>query len=230
MSYVVEEAVNRNDPESLRRYSSRNSTGGIRASTPIPAAQPYYALQEKQLPPLYPQTIWTRIIEKYRHGKLMLVAAGCAGVMLVMFVVLGTLGVFKNQVYRDKLGLPSIGKTRYEGESSGTATPGHFDMSGKGDGTYYDPGVGITACGGSFTAQDMICALNHVDYGQYANPNDSPVCGACIIVTGPAGTAKAYIQDECPGCGRGSVDLSPAVFGAIGNFNDGRIPVSWKPC
>ncbi|KAF7729463.1 hypothetical protein EC973_004443 [Apophysomyces ossiformis] len=225
-----EVVANRNNLDDLRRYSSRHSAAGIRTSTPIPAAQPYYSLQEKELPPLYPQTIWTRIADKYRHGKLMLIGAGWTGILIVTLVVLGTLGVFRNQVYRDKLGLPSVGKTKYPGESTGTATPGHFDMSGKGDGTYYDPGVGLTACGGYFTAQDMMVALNHVDYGQYANPNESPVCGACIIVTGPLGSAKAYIQDECPGCGQGSLDLSPAVFAMVGNFNDGRIPVSWKPC
>lgn len=36
---------------------------------------------------------------------------------------------------------------------------------------------------------------NSYDYGNYADPNQSPVCGACIIVTGPLGAAKATIQD-----------------------------------
>jgi hypothetical protein len=34
-----------------------------------------------------------------------------------------------------------------------------------------------------------------VDYGRYADPNESPACGACIVVTGPLGTTKASIQD-----------------------------------
>lgn len=103
------------------------------------------------------------------------------------------------------------------------------------------------------------------------------MCGACIEITGPLGTAKATIEDQvrgdddreiievshhhpifqCPVCGRGrvvtcatqdepeglmarffffftattgSVDMSPAVYGKVGDFNQGRIPVSWKPC
>ncbi|CAO3648562.1 unnamed protein product [Cunninghamella echinulata] len=178
----------------------------------------------------YPNTIWTRFIEKYRLGKGILVGSGMAGVFIIMFIVLGALGVFKNAEYRGLAGIPSVGTTKYEGDSWGTAAEGHFDMGGKGDGTYYDPGVGTTSCGTSFTAQDSIVALNHVDYGRYADPNQSPVCGACIEVTGPLGTAKATIQDMCPGCGRGSLDLSPAVFGKVGDFVDGRIPVSWKAC
>ncbi|KAL1933159.1 hypothetical protein VTP01DRAFT_8837 [Rhizomucor pusillus] len=177
-----------------------------------------------------PVTIWTRIADRFRFGKLLLVGAGLVGVFAVMFIVLGTLEVFKNRNYRAFLPGASVGQSEYPGDSWGTVSEGHFDLSGKGDGTYYDPGVGLTSCGTSYTAQDMIVALNRVDYGSYANPNDSPVCGACIEITGPLGTAKATIEDQCPVCGRGSVDMSPAVYGKVGDFNQGRIPVSWKPC
>lgn len=34
------------------------------------------------------------------------------------------------------------------------------------------------------------------DYGDYADPNESPVCGACIQIRGPLGSAKATIQDK----------------------------------
>lgn len=34
-----------------------------------------------------------------------------------------------------------------------------------------------------------------MDYGEYVNPNESPVCGACIKITGPLGSVKATIQD-----------------------------------
>ncbi|CAO3692606.1 unnamed protein product [Rhizopus stolonifer] len=152
--------------------------------------------------------------------------------MIIMLAVLGGLGVYKNRRYRSTVGAISIGQTKYKGDSWGTALPGNFTMGGQGDGTYYDPGVGITACGGQFTASDMIVALNGYDYGDYANPNESPVCGACIIVTGSLGSAKATIQDECPstGCGRGSLDLSPAVFSEVGDFAAGRIAVNWTHC
>lgn len=85
----------------------------------------------------YPNTIWTRFIEKHRFGKEILVGAGMTGVFIIMFIVLGTLGVFKNAEYRGLAGIPSVGTTKYNGDSWGTSTPGHFDMGGKGDGTYY---------------------------------------------------------------------------------------------
>ncbi|KAI9014495.1 RlpA-like double-psi beta-barrel-protein domain-containing protein-containing protein [Phycomyces nitens] len=179
---------------------------------------------------LPPDTLWTRLINKYRYGRLGLIALGIIGVLVVMFIILGTLDVFKNELYRTRLGLPSIGKTKYKGSSSGTATEGDFNISGQGDGTYYDPGVGYTACGTQFTAQDYVAALNHVDYGVYENPNESPVCGACIKVTGELGTVKVTIQDMCPGCERGSLDLSPAAFSKIDDISKGRVPVSWTPC
>ncbi|KAI7860839.1 RlpA-like double-psi beta-barrel-protein domain-containing protein-containing protein [Circinella umbellata] len=201
------------------------------SSSNIPRTQAYHNLEnEKELPALLPSTIWTRIADRYRFGKWLVVGAGLFGIFAVMFIVLGTLDVLRNRKYRSELGLGSVGKTKYDGESWGTAAEGHFDMGGKGDGTYYDPGVGILSCGTSYTAQDMVLALNYIDYGDYANPNESPVCGACIKVTGPLGSAKATVQDKCPGCGRGSLDLSPAVFDKVGDFTDGRIPVSWEAC
>lgn len=176
-----------------------------------------------------PPTIWTRFNAKFRFGKLILVGLGAFGVILIMFIVIGTLGVFKNQRYRNEAGI-SIGKPKYPGTSSGAWATN--DMNGQGDGTYYDPGVGLTACGTSFTAEDYIVAMNAYDFGASANPNESPTCGKCVIISGPKGSQKAMVQDICPatGCGRGSVDLTPAVFSKVGDFDDGRIPISWKQC
>ncbi|ORX52465.1 hypothetical protein DM01DRAFT_1336837 [Hesseltinella vesiculosa] len=205
------------------------------ATAPLPSLpqdDPFNSIHEAKssLHDIVPSTIWTRFVDKYRFGRLILIAGGIAFEFLVMFVVLGSLGVFQNAEYRSLLGMPSVGSSQNPGNSWGTSSPGNFNMGGEGDGTYYDPGVGLTSCGGQFTAQDMIVALNHIDYGRYADPNQSPACGACIVVTGPLGSAKATIQDMCPGCGRGSVDMSPAVFGKVGNFVDGRIAIKWQSC
>ena len=107
------------------------------SSSTIPESQAYHQLEkEKELPPLLPSTIWTRIAEKYRFGKLLLVGGGLFGIFAVMLIVLGTLDVFRNRSYRSKLGI-SVGTSKYEGDSWGTATEDKFDMGGKGDGTYY---------------------------------------------------------------------------------------------
>ncbi|KAI9244064.1 hypothetical protein BY458DRAFT_561082 [Sporodiniella umbellata] len=179
-----------------------------------------------------PPTIWTKFNKRFRFGKALLVSLGFVGIIAITLAVLGGLGVYKNRRYKGAVGVTSIGQTKYKGDSWGTALPGNFNMGGQGDGTYYDPGVGLTSCGGQFTASDSIVALNSYDYGSYADPNESPVCGACIIVEGPNGKAKATIQDKCPstGCGRGSLDLSPAVFSQVGDFFYGRIAVNWTHC
>ncbi|KAI9486325.1 MAG: RlpA-like double-psi beta-barrel-protein domain-containing protein-containing protein [Benjaminiella poitrasii] len=207
------------------------------AELPNSSIHPFGAMQDNtsqmtERDPLIvpPPTIWARFNSKYRFGKQILVASGAMAIFVVMFIVLGTLGVFKNKRYRNEIGISSIGKTKYPGHSSGSWESN--TKEGEGDGTYYDPGVGLTACGTTFTAEDYIVAMNAYDFGESANPNESPVCGACIIVTGPNGSQKAQVQDICPasGCGRGSVDMTPAVFNKIGDINAGRIPVSWKQC
>ncbi|OBZ88586.1 hypothetical protein A0J61_03365 [Choanephora cucurbitarum] len=177
-----------------------------------------------------PPTIWTKFNDRFKFGKYILLGAGIFSIFLIMFIVLGTLGVFKNQRYRNELGISSIGHTKYPGDSWGEWSEG--SKGGKGDGTYYDPGVGLTACGTSFTATDYIVAMNAYDFGQSANSNESPVCGVCVIITGPKGSQKAQIQDICPstGCGRGSVDLTPAVFNQVGDIDAGRININWTQC
>lgn len=120
-----------------------------------------------------PPTVWTKFNARFRFGKCILVAAGACGIFIVMFIVIGTLGVFKNTRYRAEAGI-SIGTTKYPGNSSGAWA--NNDMSGQGDGTYYgkhissfeddllfilyvDPGVGLTACGTQFTSEDYIVAM-----------------------------------------------------------------------
>lgn len=81
-----------------------------------------------------PPTIWTKFNAKFRFGKIILVALGACGIIMVMFIVIATLGVFKNQRYRNEAGI-SIGTTKYPGDSSGSWA--NHNMSGQGDGTYY---------------------------------------------------------------------------------------------
>ncbi len=36
------------------------------------------------------------------------------------------------------------------------------------------------------------------------------------------------IQDECPGCAYGSLDLSPAAFSHIADLRQGRVHIEWQ--
>ncbi|KAJ2120640.1 hypothetical protein IW147_004929 [Coemansia sp. RSA 720] len=113
--------------------------------------------------------------------------------------------------------------------SSDTAPTSGGGSSGEtfsGDGTYYTPGLG--SCGKTNTDSDLIAAINAPQYGTYANPNLAEVCGKCALVKGSKGEVKVTITDRCPVCKHGDIDLSPSAFEKIGEFDDGRIPITWS--
>lgn len=61
-----------------------------------------------------------------------------------------------------------------------------------------------------------------------ANWDASGICGTCLSVTGPKGTIKVMVVDNCPGCERDHLDLFQNAFSDIGNLDDGVIDISWN--
>lgn len=56
---------------------------------------------------------------------------------------------------------------------------------------------------------DWIVAQNSAQFGSsYPSPN----CGKSITISYGGVTAVATIQDECPSCGYGSLDMSRGLF------------------
>ncbi|KAK9728052.1 hypothetical protein K7432_001368 [Basidiobolus ranarum] len=100
----------------------------------------------------------------------------------------------------------------------------------KGDGTYYNPSVGVSACGLNAADTELVAAINAPQWGASANPNNSPSCGRCVKITGPNGTVMAKIIDKCPSCAYGSMDLSPTTFDKIANRSQGRVNITWGYC
>ena len=112
-------------------------------------------------------------------------------------------------------------------EQSGTANLMKRQLSG--DGTNYDLTVGKTACGGQYSNSDYIAAFPRSTFQVTANPNNSPTCGKCILVSGTKGSHVATIEDICDGCKGDDVDMSPVLFEAtVGELGLGRKTVSWK--
>ncbi|PVU93501.1 hypothetical protein BB561_003255 [Smittium simulii] len=103
-----------------------------------------------------------------------------------------------------------------------------------GDGTYYDPGVGIGACGNLNNNDQAVVAMNTFQYGATPNPNNAPICGKCVKITatGPGANKNvsviAKVVDRCPVCKFGDVDMSESVFLKISPLAKGRIPISWS--
>ncbi|KAK9763683.1 hypothetical protein K7432_009425 [Basidiobolus ranarum] len=99
-----------------------------------------------------------------------------------------------------------------------------------GDGTYYSPSVGTSACGTTSADTELVAAINAPQWGASANPNNSPSCGKCAKVTGPNGTVTVKIVDKCPSCAYGSLDLSPTAFSKIASLDAGRVQITWSYC
>ncbi|CAG8554498.1 15221_t:CDS:2 [Funneliformis mosseae] len=97
-----------------------------------------------------------------------------------------------------------------------------LQMNGKGDGTFYDPGIGIGACGKINTADEFIGAMNAQQFGV------SPICGKCVNITGPKGSVKVKIVDKCSKCKFGDIDISPVAFNAISDGSQDRISITWE--
>ena len=91
-----------------------------------------------------------------------------------------------------------------------------------GEATYYNLDV-LGHCGlERQQGEILIGAMNNIDY------NAAMACGACVQVTGPKGTIKIRIIDECPECKVGDIDLQEEAFAQIANLIDGRVKVTWK--
>jgi hypothetical protein len=65
-------------------------------------------------------------------------------------------------------------------------------------------------------------AMNHTDYDTAA------ACGTWVHIWGPTGEVTAFIDDECPECKPGDIDLGPNTFAKIGDLGAGRIPIKWR--
>ncbi|PIL26472.1 hypothetical protein GSI_12230 [Ganoderma sinense ZZ0214-1] len=100
-----------------------------------------------------------------------------------------------------------------------------------GDATYYNTGLG--SCGVFNTDADFIVAVDiHTIQsfpGAGTNPNLNPMCGRQMKVTAANGkSVTVTVEDTCPTCAVGSVDLSPVAFQQLADLAVGRLHnVSW---
>ncbi|KAI0718970.1 hypothetical protein C8T65DRAFT_736997 [Cerioporus squamosus] len=79
--------------------------------------------------------------------------------------------------------------------------PRAADISG--DATYYEPNGGLGACGSPIQNSDFAVALSSDQYSGGSN------CGRRINVQYQGKSVEATVEDLCPGCASGSIDLTP---------------------
>ncbi|KAI9477727.1 MAG: RlpA-like double-psi beta-barrel-protein domain-containing protein-containing protein [Benjaminiella poitrasii] len=110
--------------------------------------------------------------------------------------------------------------------SSSSSSSGTYS----GTATWFKPaseGGSEGACGPEENDNSRIVALNAPQYGDM--DEKSSWCGKKISITGPAGTATATINDACPECGKGDLDLTPVLFKKIvGDMNIGVGKITWS--
>ncbi|MEK8034963.1 expansin EXLX1 family cellulose-binding protein [Ideonella sp. DXS29W] len=108
------------------------------------------------------------------------------------------------------------------GVSAQQQATGGWKSVHEGEGTYYQYTEGGNC---SFPPPTMLtAAMNNTDY------DGAKACGGCIAVTNPANgkTVQVRIDDRCPECAPGDVDLDQEAFAQIAELWQGRIPITWK--
>ncbi|KAJ1303338.1 hypothetical protein OPQ81_011534 [Rhizoctonia solani] len=89
-----------------------------------------------------------------------------------------------------------------------------------GKGTWYNPSVGIGACGWRNKDSELVVALGSSKFKKGK-------CGQSITVKSGGKSVNVKVVDMCPSCGGGSLDLSPAAFKKLAPLSRGVIQVIW---
>ena len=81
--------------------------------------------------------------------------------------------------------------------------------------------AGLPNCGYSPPADGLFVALPAPEYAGAAD------CGGYLEVTGPDGSVRVQVIDQCPECTAGHIDLSEAAFARLAPLSAGLINVSY---
>ncbi|CED85303.1 RlpA-like double-psi beta-barrel domain [Phaffia rhodozyma] len=89
--------------------------------------------------------------------------------------------------------------------------------------TYYDSSVGL----GSYGPDTMTFALNSAQLEAAGGGYPNSLCGKTALITYGGVTVSATVQDECPSCSWGSLDLTQGLFEKFGSTDLGVLSGSW---
>ncbi|PAV22920.1 expansin family [Pyrrhoderma noxium] len=104
--------------------------------------------------------------------------------------------------------------------SSSSVSSSSESGGGSGRFTYYDPSVGLGSCGKQNDDESFTVAMNQPQYKE-------SLCGETITVTVGDKSTQAIIQDMCPGCPEGGLDLSEGLFKFFASTDVGVLQGSW---
>ena len=107
--------------------------------------------------------------------------------------------------------------------AAGQAGPPLANTVTQGRAFFYNPGSGNGSCSfGRLPSTGLYASLGAQQYAAGA------ACGTYLDVTGPAGTVRAEVVDNCPGCSNGGIDLSAAAFRRVASPSAGTALVSYR--
>ncbi|MFC4145684.1 expansin EXLX1 family cellulose-binding protein [Micromonospora mangrovi] len=93
----------------------------------------------------------------------------------------------------------------------------------QGKATFYDSqGAGGNCSRPAAPTNRLYVALGPGEYAEGA------ACGGFLDVTGPKGTVRVLVMDQCPECEPGHLDLSAEAFARIADPVKGVVPVSYR--
>ncbi|GAA5808005.1 hypothetical protein MFLAVUS_001387 [Mucor flavus] len=116
-------------------------------------------------------------------------------------------------------------ESRKVGRSSKQSSGGGYS----GRATWFIPsteGGSLGACGPREEDSDLVVALNPAQYGDMSTKSQH--CGKSVQISYKGVTVKALVNDACPECGHGDLDLTQPVFSQLGPLSVGILPITWK--
>lgn len=145
-----------------------------------------------------------------RHGRARwpLAALGAGGGVIAAGAVALAVGI------GSVAGAPACAAVRSAAELA--AAPGSQEA------THYVL-AGLPNCSYSPPADGLYVALPAPEYASAAQ------CGSYLQVTGPDGTVRVEVIDQCPECAAGHIDLSETAFARLAPLSTGLISVSYTP-
>jgi hypothetical protein len=107
--------------------------------------------------------------------------------------------------------------------AAGQAGPPLVNTVTRGRAYFYNPGSGDGSCSfGRLPASGLYVSLGAPQYAA------GSACGSYLDITGPEGTVRAEVVDDCPGCSHGGIDMSQAAFARVADPAQGTALVSYQ--
>ncbi|KAF8610317.1 hypothetical protein BDV93DRAFT_550147 [Ceratobasidium sp. AG-I] len=92
--------------------------------------------------------------------------------------------------------------------------------------SYYNPSVGIGACGWQNQDYEWVAAVGTALFQDMmidGNPNHSQACGKTATATYNGKSITLGIVDRCYACGYDDIDLAPAAFQQFADLGVGKL-------